>query len=198
MTKTEFLIALRQQLKHLPAEDIVKATEYCSEMISDRMEDGLDEADAVAAIGSVEEIAGEILSQQPMRALNAAKTNAKPAHKAWNIVLLVLGSPVWFSLFAAIFAVVLAVYIVLWAVVLCFYAVDLLFAVCGIVGFIFACFALNKGNLPLSLALFGAALFCSGLAILFFFLSNKIAKAMLLLSRKIARLIKRCFSGKRF
>lgn len=198
MTKTEFLVALRQQLKHLPAEDVVKATEYCSEMISDRMEDGLDEAAAVAAIGSVEEIAGEILSQQPQRTPDAAKPNAKPARKAWNIVLLVLGSPVWFSLSAALFAVVLAVYVVFWAVVLCFYAADLSLAACGIAGFVSALFALNKGNLPLILTLFGAALFCSGLAILLFFLSNKIAKGMLLLSRKIARLIKRCFSGKRF
>ena len=41
----------------------------------------------------------------------------------WEIVLLVLGSPIWLSLLIAAFAVILSLYISLWAVIISFWAV---------------------------------------------------------------------------
>lgn len=54
MTKQEFLLRIRNGLAALPKEDIEKSVEYYREMIDDRMEDGLSEEEAVAAIGSPE------------------------------------------------------------------------------------------------------------------------------------------------
>ena len=55
MTKTEFLDGLRAGLSDLDPADIQKSTDYYDEMICDRMEDGMSEEEAVAAIGPVED-----------------------------------------------------------------------------------------------------------------------------------------------
>ena len=51
MRKEEFLMALRAGLTGLSPEGVEKLVEFCSEMIDDRMEDGLTEEEAVAAAG---------------------------------------------------------------------------------------------------------------------------------------------------
>ena len=56
MRKEEFLTALRAGLTGLSPEGVEKLVEFCSEMIDDRMEDGLTEEEAVAAAGSLDEL----------------------------------------------------------------------------------------------------------------------------------------------
>ena len=68
MTKKEFISALGKGLKRLPYEEQDKWLDFYGEMIDDRMEDGLSEEEAVAAVGSVKQIAEQILSQtQPAK-----------------------------------------------------------------------------------------------------------------------------------
>lgn len=52
MTKAEFLKALEEKLSALSAEDRAASLAYYEEIIDDRMEEGLCEADAVAAAGA--------------------------------------------------------------------------------------------------------------------------------------------------
>lgn len=56
MRKEEFLTALRTGLTGLSPEGVEKLVEFCSEMIDDRMEDGLTEEEAVAAAGPLDEL----------------------------------------------------------------------------------------------------------------------------------------------
>lgn len=56
MRKEEFLTALRANLTGLSPEGVEKLVEFCSEMIDDRMEDGLTEEEAVAAAGPLDEL----------------------------------------------------------------------------------------------------------------------------------------------
>ena len=65
MTKVNFLFELRDKLSGLPTEDIEERLNFYSEMIEDRMEEGLSEEDAVAAIGTTDEIAKQIISEIP-------------------------------------------------------------------------------------------------------------------------------------
>ncbi len=65
MTKSEFLTALDKKLAALSAEDRSSFLTYYAEIIDDRMEDGLAEADAVAAAGSIDEIAAQLLAETP-------------------------------------------------------------------------------------------------------------------------------------
>ena len=62
MKKTEFLALLRQKLYSLPPRDVEQTIEYYSEMIDDCIESGYPEETAVAKMGSVNDIARQILS----------------------------------------------------------------------------------------------------------------------------------------
>ena len=66
MNKPEFLEALEKRLSGLPLEDIEKSKEYYSEMIDDRVEEGLSEEEAVEALGDIESIVSEIFSTTPL------------------------------------------------------------------------------------------------------------------------------------
>ena len=60
MTKSIFLITLREKLAGLPKEDVDERISFYEEMINDRMDEGKSEEEAVADIGSVDEFIYEI------------------------------------------------------------------------------------------------------------------------------------------
>ena len=66
MNKQEYLTAIREKIKAMPAEDIERFTDYYSEMIDDRIEDGLSEDDAVADMVSPDDAVEQILSEMPL------------------------------------------------------------------------------------------------------------------------------------
>lgn len=158
MDKNTFLLQLQKRLKGLPEEDLQRTLEYYREMIEDRMEEGLSEEEAVADIGPVEEIAQPLLPQKPRR-----------KWKAWEIVLLILGFPVWFSVLAAVAAVVIAL-------VATIYAVDVSFAAVFFGGLLCSLLYLFQCNWAGAAFLLGASLVCGGLAILGFWGSHTLMK----------------------
>ena len=72
MKKQEFLRALWNKLSELPKEDIETSLDYYAEMIEDRMESGLSEEEAVAAVGSVEDAAKQNMAERPKKEADAA------------------------------------------------------------------------------------------------------------------------------
>ena len=65
MTKADFLNALAVRLSSLSEIDVARSLDYYEEMIDDRMDDGMTEEEAVAAAGSPEDAAREILLNIP-------------------------------------------------------------------------------------------------------------------------------------
>ena len=63
MTKREFLDALSKKLSDMPKREIEDRLGFYSEMIDDRVEDGLTEEEAVLEIGSVDSLAFRILRE---------------------------------------------------------------------------------------------------------------------------------------
>ena len=196
MDKAQFLDELRKRLTGLPQSDLEERLQFYGEMIDDRVEDGLTEAEAVAGIGSVDEIVAQIMEEIPLSRLVKEKVKRRRSLKVWEIVLLVLGAPVWLPLGIAAFAVCLSIYIVLWAVLISFWAVDLSFAVCALSGLAAAVFCLFKGNLPAAGLSLGAAILCAGIAILLFFGCKALTNGLLRLTKKILLGIKSMFIGK--
>ena len=86
--------------------------------MDDRMEDGIPEETAVCEIGTVDELVSQIIADIPLGKLVKEKITPKKKLKAWEIVLLVLGSPIWLSLLIAALAVILSLYVVLWSVII--------------------------------------------------------------------------------
>ena len=91
MTKNEFLTELRVALAGLPEEDIEKSLEYYSEMIDDRVEDGLPEGEAVADLGSIEDIRKQILKDIPITKIIKEKVKPKRSFGGWEIAVIIIG-----------------------------------------------------------------------------------------------------------
>ena len=93
MTKLQFLLALHDKLAGLPRNEVEERLNFYSEMIEDRMEDGLSEEEAVAAVGSIDEIAAQITADIPLIKIVKEKVKPKRKRNAWEITLLAVGSP---------------------------------------------------------------------------------------------------------
>lgn len=196
MNKLEFLYELEERLKGLPDEDRKKSLEYYFEIIDDRMDEGLTEEEAVAACGDPQQIAEQIIMDTPMAKLVKEKHKSRRRMRPWEIVLIVLGFPIWFSLAVAVFCVLLAVSIVLWCVVMCVFVCGI---ACGAVGFamsVMAVISFVTGNFLPGLCFLGCAMICAGLTILFFLLGKLCGKGVAKLHKLTFRGIKRCFIRK--
>lgn len=191
MTKQEFITALRARLSGLPRQEVEERLAFYSEMIDDRMEEGISEAEAVADVGSVDAIAEQILSDIPLSRIAKERIKPQRSIKTWEIVLLVLGSPIWLSLAIAALAVILSLYVVLWSVVVSLWAVFASLAACAFGGTFAGLALLFWGKGFTGLALLGMGLVCLGLAIFFFFGCKEATKGIVVLTQRIALGIKR-------
>lgn len=194
MNKQEFLCELKARLSGLPRDDIDERLSFYTEMIDDRMEEGLSEEAAVSGIGSVDEIASQIAAELPLAKI--IKNSAKPrrALKPWQTVLLVLGSPLWVTLLLAVLAVILAAYVVAWAFIASLWAVEVALAACSLEGII--SFFWDRGNALSSIAMLGTGVFCAGLSIFVFLGCRQATLCILRLTKKAALAIKNIFIGK--
>jgi len=196
MHKQEFLMQLRNGMCGLPQKDMEERLTFYSEMIEDRMEEGLSEEEAVSAVGSVEEIVAQVAADIPLTKIAKERIKPKRRLSAVEITLLVLGSPLWLSLAIAAVAVILSLYISLWAVMISLWAVFVSFAACSIGG-VLACvvFALG-GNGASGVAALAAGFVCAGLSIFLFYGCKAATKGVLILTKKTAIWIKNCFIKK--
>ena len=196
MNKQEFLWRLMDGLSGLPMEDIDRSLDYYSEMIDDRMEDGLSEEEAVAALGPVGEICSQILAETPLSRLVKEAVRPKRKLRVWEIVLLVLGSPVWVPLIGAALIVVVTVYLSIWAVLLSLYAADLAGAVTGLAGVVTLFRMLSIGQIAEGILFLGGGMVCIGLAILLFFGFNRLTKGLVWVTKRGLLALKGCFVRK--
>lgn len=196
MNKKTYLAELRKGLSGFPQEEIEERVTFYSEMIDDRMEEGLSESEAVSANGAVGEVVAQILAEIPITTLVKEKVKANRAKKAWEIVLLVLGSPVWLSLLIAVFAVILSVYAVLWSIIVSLWAIEASLAGCALGGTVGAVILAFQGNGLIGIAMLGASAVCAGLSIFMFFGCRASTKGILMMTKKMALGIKYLFVGK--
>ena len=186
MTKNQFSIELQCRLYGLPHDDIAERLSFYGELIDDCMEEGLTEEEAVAGIGSVDEIVNQIVAEVPLTRLVKERITPKRSLRAWEIVLIVLGFPLWFSLLLAAGSVLLALYVSAWAAL----------AVSALACIAWAVLCIVRGNLLLSVFSLGAGMFCAGLAVFLFFGCIAASKGILHLTKKVLCGIKNMFVGK--
>ena len=186
MRKQEFLEQLQKGISGLPREDIEERLSFYSEMIDDRMEEGLSEDEAVGEIGSVNGVVAQILADTPLAKIVKERVKPNRGMKAWEMALLVLGSPIWLSLLIAAIAVILSLYISLWSVIISLWAVFASFAACS-GGGVLACIVFAAGGSGASgLAMLAAGIVCAGLSILMFHGCRAATDGTLILTRKMA------------
>ena len=196
MTKQEFLVDLGLGLSCLPQEDAEERLSFYSEMIDDRIEEGLSEEEAVREMGAVDGIVSQIVAEVPLSKLVKKKIKPKRRLRAWEIVLLVLGSPIWFSLLIAAFSVVISLYVSVWAIVISLWAVFAAFVGCFIGGLTAGILLICTSRVAAGILLIGLSLLSAGLSIFMFFGCREIVKGMIFLAKKVIRGVKHLFIRK--
>lgn len=199
MNKAEFLNELKKQISEYPIEETQKSMEYYAEMIDDRVEDGMTEAEAVASLGTVDSIANQIKCELPITTL--VKQRAKEQSKGkkmpvWAIILLILGFPLWGGIVAFILGMVIMFYSLIWAMDAVLWSVVLSFgagALTGIIGFFVSLFRLSLGSAVFYL---GSGMLCGGLGIFIFIGTLLITKGIILGTKRCFLWIKQAIVGK--
>ena len=197
MTKQAFIDKLTVELAALPQDviDVEERIGFYSEMIDDRIEAGLSEEAAVAACGNIEDIISQIISEIPLGKLVKEKIKPKRSVAWWEILLIILGSPLWITLLAALFVIVIAVYAVIWSCIASIWAVDVALAGTFLGGAVSSILLLCT-SVPSGIAMLGIALFSAGAALAFFFVCRIATVGTAKLTKKIAIGIKRLFIKK--
>lgn len=196
MTKQEFLAQLRNGLSGLPHEDIEERLGFFNEMIEDRMEEGLSEEEAVSAAGSVEDIVAQTVSEIPLARIAKERIKPKRELKNWEIVLIILGAPIWFSLAVSAASVLFSIYMSLWAVIISLWAVFVSLIASSLACLVAGIFVACCGHFTAALGLISACFVCTGLSIFMFYGCKAITYGIYKLTKKFALWVKNCFIKK--
>lgn len=193
MNKQEFLAELKAKLTRMPQEDIEERIGFYSEIMDDRIEEGLTEEEAVAELGSLEDITKQIMSEIPLTKLVKEKVKPGRSLSPWEVVLLALGAPIWLSLFIALFAIVISIYAVIWSIIILLWGIEFMLVACSVGGVFSSVVFMAKGNIVSGVAILGAGMICVGLAIFGFHGCKYAANAILRFSKMIFIWVKSCF-----
>ena len=199
MSRDAFIGELRHRMAGLPQETVERTVDYYGELIADSMEDGLTEEEAVARLGSLDEIVASVVKDTPLTQIvqTRVQEGKKKGISGWVILLLVLGAPVWLPVLIAVLAVLFALFIALWAVVIALWAVVAAGFLTGLVALVAGVVELCRLHLPQGLVLLGGGLVCLGLCALLFLLMKLITVGTVKLCKWLWVGIKSLFVGKK-
>ena len=196
MKKNEFLTELKYRLAGLDQTEVAERLAFYDEIIEDYVEDGVPEEEAVAKLGTLDEIVAQIMSEIPLTKLVAKKMKPQKTVNGGKIALVILTFPLWFPLLIIVISLIFSLYVVLWAIMIALFAVDLaLFcaAVFLFLGVIPLAMAKNVALIGLAV---GGGFLCLGLFMLFLSVSLLAAKAVLKLGGRFLLWLKSFFIGK--
>lgn len=173
MTRNEFITSLSARLQGIPGTERQKALDWYSELICDRMEE-MPEADAVSGIGSVDEIADEILSQyrQNTTAVHSSDgtepQSRRSPDKGVNTALVIFAavlSPIWLPLLIVGLSLALVAVVLVWCAVVTVGVMLVSAAAVGVVGLFYGFWAMFVMNPAYGLLVLGTALISAGLTL---------------------------------
>ena len=174
MTRNEFISSLSARLHSIPGTERQKALDWYSELICDRMEE-MPEADAVSGIGSVDEIADEILSQYRQNTTvvhssdgtepQSRRSPDKGVNTALVIFAAVVLSPIWLPLLITGLSLALVAVLLVWCAVVTVGVMLVSAAAVGAVGLVYGFWALFVINPAYGLLVLGTALISAGLTL---------------------------------
>ena len=192
MNKQEFLDELQQKLCGLPNEEINERLSFYSEIIDDRIEDGILEEDAIKELGDIDEIAKQIINETPL--FKIVKENVKPKKIGiFELILLILGSPIWLSILISLFSAFVSIYLSLWAVIASLWAVAIAFGAATFGLLVYGIITIIQGNVPTGIAALACCCIVCGFSIYFDIGCKWASKGIIILTKKFALWIKKLF-----
>ena len=195
MTKEQFITSLRRELKKLPPEEVVSATEYYEEYFAEALDNpeltaeelAAEEARLIGEIGSPKAVAAQIKSEYASRVLSGDETTRKyqptvgnKISATWWIILGVLAAPVGIPIAIALGAVVFSLWIAVFAVVISLYAGGIGILAGGLAALVLGIIALVSS--------FSTGLMCIGGGLALVALAVLLGLGLTLLIRKMVQL----------
>ncbi len=186
MNKLEFINQLKKRLNFLPEEELQERISFYVEAIDDRIEEGYEEEYAVYKAGSIDDIVLEITQDTPFTKILKEKVKPKKNLSPLGLTLVILGSPVWFSLLVGFIAVVFSLYVAFWAVVISLWAVLVAFVVSSVAGIVVGLiFALVGYGVP-GIALVCCCVFLFGISIFTYYACKYATIGAIFIIKKLA------------
>jgi len=190
MTKQEFISDLREKMAGLPKADVEDRVAFYSEMIDDRMEDGLSEAEAVKEVGNVDDIVSKQIEVTPITKIVKDKVTPKRKLEGWEIILIILAAPIWVPIVIGLFALLIAAIAVFFSLVIAMWSVDVSLVVGAFDSLITMFRFFINGEGLNALAYLGMSFVMAGGAIFLFLVDTKLTGYTFELAKKIINKIK--------
>ena len=181
MNKVEFLNELEGRLQGLPREEIRERINFYDELIQDMVEEGKTEEEAINSFGGIDEVVRTIAGNTKMSSLVKERIRPKRQISAFEIILLIIGFPLWFPLLITFLVLLFVGYLLLWVLAFVTYAVEFAFVSAGFGG-LYAVFNpnssifMNYGYLGIYLVIIGISFLFIGVVIGATKLNCKISK----------------------
>ena len=163
MNKQEYLAQLRAALACLPEGEIEESVAFYTEMIDDRVADGLTEEEATAQLDDPKAAARAIIADLPVVPRAVVRTKQKNRALYWTLVI--LGSPLWLTLLLAAGMLVLAGLLTIWCLILGLWLLAAGLLAGGPLGIGVCLWALAVGQPAYGVFELGSGLLCFGLGL---------------------------------
>ena len=198
MTKQQFMEKLQAKLAGISQKDIDERISFYNEMIEDRIEEGCSEEEAVAQIGSVDEIYKQIVAEMPFTKLIKEKLKLGRKLSATEIVLIVLGFPLWLPLLLGAVVVVIALYVSFWTVIVSFWSGFVALVACAFGGGVGGVLFLVTGRAFSGVVIIALSLISVGLSIFAFYVCKIVTTYALKAGRFVVKWLKHaCVQNKK-
>lgn len=197
MNKKDFIGALTDRLGEIPQAELERSVEYYSEMIDDRIEDGMSEEEAVAQIGSVDDAVSEVLSGISLPKLIKNKASRHKSSSAAQTVLAVLTFPIWFPIMLTAIILFITFFILIITLVIALSTIPFSFgisALAALIGFVVLLFTARG---PSASLLLGGGLVCLGIFLLVCPAFTVTVKAIFRICKRFVLWIKSLFIGRK-
>lgn len=191
MTKTTFIDTLRGLLQSLNEDECNKFISYYEEIIEDYKENGLTEEEVIKKIGTPQSIADNILSEQNSINIKVPSFSSK----ILNVILLILGFPLWGSLLLALVLLILSVYIIIWCIPFTTGASSIAFFVAALISIIGSPFMMAD-VLTVGIVQLGLGVSSVGLSILLGCITIYLSKKLVIITKKLTFKIFKSFNKK--
>jgi uncharacterized membrane protein len=178
MNKGEFLNQLASCLEKMNNAEKNKFITYYDEMISDYVENGVTEEEAVEKIGTPKKIAEVLLEDYDNVKLNLPSTGSK----ALNFLIAVVGFPLWGSVFLAFMLFVLSIYVLIWCVPFATGAGCAGFFATSIIGIVGTPFVIGK-SIAVAIMQLGTGIASIGISLLLGIATIDLSKKFVIISK---------------
>ena len=184
MNKIEFIDVLAKRLSGFPEKERKQTIDYYYEIISDKIDEGMSEEEAIASLGTIDDIVNLTLSEISLPKLIKEKFKPKRKLKNWELILIGCTSIIWVPVLISLVASFIAIYVSLWSVVISLGASAIATAASSLVCLL-GIVDLFTGSIGSGLVLIGFSMFFAGLTIILTILTIQLAKVMVVICKKL-------------